>query len=146
MIEEEDDEDILKKGITFKSVLKNLLSIFLIILGALFIYTGILPDEVSGWTMGFMLICLGATLIQMQKRPSEPIRQTLTILICNLCGLTKVRNYEKGDFVFSKIDKCVKCDDMMEVKQIYSVRLKKPTESSKTAEKPKQILKSKEKL
>ncbi|MBA7539793.1 hypothetical protein ES705_32078 [subsurface metagenome] len=35
---------------------------------------------------------------------------------------------------------------MMEVKQIYSVRLKKPTESSKTAEKPKQILKSKEKL
>jgi len=145
MIEEEDDEDILKKGITFKSVLKNLLSLFLIILGALFIYTGILPDAVSGWTMGFMLICVGATLIQMQKSPTEPIRQTLTILICNLCGLTKVRNYEKGDFVFQKIDKCVKCDDMMVVKQIYSVRLKKPTESSKTAEEPKQILKSKEK-
>ncbi|MFW9877375.1 MAG: hypothetical protein ACFFG0_30160 [Candidatus Thorarchaeota archaeon] len=146
MIEEEDDEDILKKRVTFKSVLKNLLSIFLIILGFLFIYTGILPDEVSGWTMGFMLICLGATLIQMQKSPSEPIRQTLTILICNLCGLTKVRNYEKGDFIFRKIDKCTKCDDMMEVKQIYSVRLKKPTESSKTPEKPKQINKPKENL
>ena len=146
MIEEENDEDILKKGITFKSVLKNLLSIFLIILGALFIYTGILPDKVSGWTMGFMLICVGATLIQMQKSPTEPIRQTLTILICNLCGLTKVRNYEKGDFVFQKIDKCTKCDDMMEVKQIYSVRLKKPTESTKTAEVQKTMQKSKEKL
>jgi len=145
MIEEEDDEDILKKGITFKSVLKNLLSIFLIILGALFIYIGILPDEVSGWTIGFMLICVGATLIQMQKSPTEPIRQTLTILICNLCGLTKVRNYEKGDYVFQKLDKCSKCNDRMEVKQIYSVRLKKPTESSKTAEVPKKIEKSKEK-
>ncbi|MFX1343462.1 MAG: hypothetical protein ACFFAI_00025 [Promethearchaeota archaeon] len=141
MIEEEDDEDILKKGITFKSILKNLLSIFLIVLGAIFIYTGILPDEVSGWTIGFMLICVGATLIQMQKRPTEPIRQTLTILICNLCGLTKVRNYEKGDFVFKKLDKCTKCDDLMEVKQIYSVRLKKPTESSKTAETSKKNLK-----
>jgi len=30
MIEEEDDEDILKKGVTFKSVLKNLLLISLI--------------------------------------------------------------------------------------------------------------------
>jgi len=146
MIEEEDDEDILKKGITFKSVLKNLLSIFLIILGALFIYIGILPDEVSGWTIGFMLICVGATLIQMQKSPTEPIRQTLTILICNLCGLTKVRNYEKGDYVFQKLDKCSKCNDRMEVMQIYSVRLKKPTESSKTAEVPKKIEKSKEKL
>jgi hypothetical protein len=91
-----------------------------------------------------MLICFGATLIQMQKKPTEPIRQTLTILICKLCGLTKVRNYEKGDFVFMKIDKCDKCDDMMEVKQIYSVRLKKPTESNSATESKKQIKKSEE--
>jgi hypothetical protein len=146
MIEEEDDEDILKKGVTFKSVLKNLISILLIILGALFIYTGILPDAVSGWSIGFMLICVGATLIQMQKKPTDPIRQTLTILICSLCGLTKVRNYEKGDFVFRRSDKCNKCEDMMEVKQIYSVRLKKPTESNSAAENKKQIEKSDKKL
>jgi len=131
MIEEEDDEEILKKGITFKSVLKNILFIFLIILGALFIYLNIGPDQISSWSIGFILICFGATLIQVQKSPPEPIRQTLTILICNLCSITKVRNYEKGDFVFKKRDKCNKCDDLMEVKQIYSVRLKRPTESNK---------------
>jgi len=138
MIEEEDDEEILKKGITFKSVLKNILLIFLIILGALFIYIDLGLDQISRWSIGFMLICFGATLIQMQKSPPEPIRQTLTILICNLCNLTKVRNYEKGDFVFKKKDKCEKCNDLMEVKQIYSVRLKRPTESNKDKEsKPK---------
>ncbi len=131
MIEEDDDEEILKKGITFKNVLKNILFIFLILLGLLFIYLNIGPDQISSWSIGFILICFGVTLIQVQKSPPEPIRQTLTILICNLCEITKVRNYEKGDFVFKKRDKCNKCDDLMEIKQIYSVRLKRLTESNK---------------
>ena len=134
MIEEEDDEDVLKKKITFKSVLKNILLILLIVIGAMFIYLGIGPDPISSWTIGFMLICFGATLLQFQKSTPEPIRQTLTILICKLCGLTKVRNYEKGDFVFKKLGKCDKCEDLMEIKDIYSVRLKSPTEKEKEKE------------
>jgi len=143
MIEEEDDEDILKKGITLKSVLKNLISISLIITGAVFIYTGI-GDQITSWSIGFMMICFGATVIQWQKSPVEPIRQTLTILICSLCGLTKVRNYEKGDFVYRKMGKCSECEESMKIKQIYSVRLKKPTESNKTEEDKKKEQKLKE--
>ncbi len=137
MIEEEDDEDILKKKITVKTILKNLLFILPIILGALLIYLPIIPSQYSmwGWSIGFVLICVGATALQVQKTPSEPIRQTLTILICSLCGLTKVRNYQKGDFVFKRLGKCDKCDDALEIKQIYSVKLKKPTEPNKTEEK-----------
>lgn len=140
MIEEEDDEDILKKGITFKSVLKNALLILIIVIGALFIYLGVGPDQVTSWSIGFMLICFGATLMQFQKSPPEPIRQTLTILICKLCDLTKVRNYEKGDFVFKMRDTCEKCEDLMEIKQIYSVRLKRPTEKVKIQESKKESL------
>ena len=121
MIEEEDDEDILKKGITFKSALKNILLLLLIVVGAMF-------------------ICIGATLIQFHKSPPEPIRQTLTILICKLCGFTKVRNYEKGDFVFKRLEKCDKCEDLMEIKDIYSVRLKSPTEKTKESESKKESL------
>jgi hypothetical protein len=91
-----------------------------------------------------MMICFGATLIQWQKSPVEPIRQTLTILICSLCGLTKVRNYEKGDFVYRKMGKCSECEESMKIKQIYSVRLKKPTESNKTEEDKKKEQKQKE--
>jgi len=141
MIEEEDDEDVLKKGITLKSILKNIFFILLIILGVILIYVDIGLDQIMSWSIGFMLICFGATLIQFQKSPPEPIRQTLTILICKLCGLTKVRNYEKGDFVFKRLDKCEKCEDFMEIKQIYSVRLKSPTEKTKTQEDKKESLK-----
>jgi hypothetical protein len=145
MIEEEDDEDILKKGITFKSILKNLISITFIILGAVFIYAGI-GDQITSWSIGFLMICFGATLIQWQKSPVEPIRQTLTILICSLCGLTKVRNFEKGDFIYREIGKCSECDKSMKIKQIYSVRLKKPTESNKTQDIKKKEQKPKKKL
>ena len=140
MIEEEDDEDILKKGITFKSALKNILLLLLIVVGAMFMYLDLGPDSVSSWTIGFMLICFGATLIQFHKSPPEPIRQTLTILICKLCGFTKVRNYEKGDFVFKRLEKCDKCEDLMEINDIYSVRLKSPTEKTKESESKKESL------
>ena len=140
MIEEEDDEEILKKGITLKSVLKNILLILLIVVGFLLIYMDFGIDQVTSWSIGFMLICFSATLIQFQKTPGEPIRQTLTILICNLCGLTKVRNYEKGDFVFKTKDECEKCKALMEIKQIYSVRLKSPTEKNKQQENKKESL------
>ncbi|MFX1388558.1 MAG: hypothetical protein ACFE9Z_00675 [Promethearchaeota archaeon] len=143
MIEEEDDEEILKKGITLKSVLKNLFFILLIILGILLISIDFGLDPLMSWSIGFMLICFGATLIQFQKPTPEPIRQTLSILICKLCGLTKVRNYEKGDFVFKKLDKCEKCNDFMEIKQIYSVKLKSPTEKNKKPETKKQNLNGK---
>ena len=138
MIEEEDDEEILrKKTITVKSALKHLAVLFFIVLGALFMYLGFGPDQWTNFFIGFMLICFGTTIMQIQKQSPEPLRQTLTILACSLCGLTKVRNFESGDFVFNKKGKCDKCNDSMEIKQIYSVKLKKQTEPKKKQESPK---------
>ncbi|MFX1392074.1 MAG: hypothetical protein ACFFAH_00740 [Promethearchaeota archaeon] len=128
MIDEDDeDEEILKKGITVKSVLKNIIVILLIMLGAYFMYLGFSPNQWSYFFLGIMFLCLGTTLMQMQKEKPEPLRQTLTILACNLCGLTRVRNYESGDFIFMEKGKCGKCSGLMKIKEIYSVKLKKPT-------------------
>lgn len=134
MIEEEDDEDILNKKVSLKKILKNLLFIALIIIGALFIYIGITPDQITNFIIGFSLICLGSSLIQLQRRAKEPIRQTLSILKCNKCDLIKVRNYQPGDFVFKRSGSCDKCNEPMEIHQIYSVKLKKPTAEVKKAD------------
>lgn len=133
MIDEEDDEEILKKKVSLKKILKNLLLIVLIIIGALFIYLGNGQNQISNFFIGFSLICLGSSLIQIQKPPAEPIRQTLTILKCNICDLTKVRNYQHGDFVFKKEDSCENCKELMQIRQIYSVKLKKPAAPPKKA-------------
>ena len=123
--EEEDDEEVLKKGFSFKNALKTLLVVLLVMLGAYFMYLGFGPDQWSNFFLGILFLCLGTTLMQMQKEKQDPLRQTLTILICTLCNLTLVRNYKSGDFIFNKKDKCDKCNGLMEIKKIYSVKLKK---------------------
>ena len=131
MIDDEDEDEILKKEVSLKSVLKNLLLILLIIIGALFIYLASGTNQMTNWFIGFSFICLGSTLIQIQKRQSEPITQTLSILKCNVCGITKVRNYQHGDYVFREVETCNDCNESMLIDQIYSVKLKKPSVAKK---------------
>jgi hypothetical protein len=126
MIDEEDDDEILNKKVSFKKILKNVALLALIVIGALFIYIGGI-DQMNNFLIGFSLICIGTTLIQIQKQEEEPTRQTLTILKCANCNVTKVRNYESGDFVFKIVDSCESCNDSMKINQIYSVKLKKST-------------------
>lgn len=131
MIDDEDEDEILKKEVSLKSVLKNLLLILLIIIGALFIYLASGTNQMTNWFIGFSFICLGSTLIQIQKRQSEPITQTLSILKCNVCGITKVRNFQHGDYVFREVETCNDCNESMLIDQIYGVKLKKPTVAKK---------------
>jgi len=139
MIDEEDDEDILNKKRSLKSILKNLLLIGLIATGLLFMYIGG-ADQVFNMVIGFTFICLGTTLFQMGKNPSDPIRQTLTILKCKSCGAIKVKNYEDGDFIFKSMGSCDKCNNSIEIHQIYSVKLKKSRKKDDKLEKSKKAL------
>jgi len=139
MIDEEDDEEILNKKRSLKSILKNLLLIGLIAIGVLFMYIGGI-DQVTNMIIGFTFICLGTTLFQMGKNPSDPIRQTLTILKCKSCGAIKVKNYEDGDFIFKSMGSCDKCNNSIEIHQIYSVKLKKSRKKDDKLEKSKKAL------
>ncbi|NVM45620.1 MAG: hypothetical protein HWN79_11960 [Candidatus Lokiarchaeota archaeon] len=140
MIDEEDDEEILKKKRSLKSVLKSLVLIGLVLIGVMFIYIGE-PDPTVSLMIGFFCICLATSILQMKKEPSDPVRQTLTILKCKSCGAIKVRNYESGDFIFKSTDTCDECDEPMQVNQIYSVKLKKAKDKSNKLEKDKEELK-----
>ena len=140
MIDEEDDEDILKKKRSLKKILKNLVLMGVIGFGVLLMYIGG-PDPTINLMIGFTFICFGATLIQMKKSPSDPVRQTLTILKCKSCGAIKVRNYESGDFIFKSVGICDKCNEPMEINQIYSVKLKKSKNKDSKLEKDKEKVK-----
>ena len=139
MIDEEDDEEILEKKRSLKKILKNLVLILFIAIGVLFMYIGG-PDPTFNLVIGFTFICLGTTIIQMKKDSDDPVRQTLTILKCKSCGAIKVRNYDNGDFVIKLAGVCDKCNESMEITQIYSVKLKKAKDKNKKMEKDKEKL------
>lgn len=124
MIDEEEDEDVLEKGTSWKNVLKNIFVIIMMIVGILFIYFGFGMDQTQSLFLGFMFICLGTTLLQIQKEPKEPKKQTLTILKCESCGLAIVRDYQEGDYVYKEMGECDACDGTLKITQIYSVKLK----------------------
>jgi len=140
MIDEEDDEDILKKKRSLKSILKNLVLMGFIAIGVLLLYIGG-PDPTINLILGFTFICLGTTIFQMRKGKSDPVRQTLTILKCKNCGAIKVRNYESGDFIFKSAGICDMCKESMEITQIYSVKLKKSKDKDSKLEKEKEKIK-----
>jgi len=135
LIDEEDDEEILTRRVSLKTVLKSLFVILLIGLGAIIIYIGIFPgDQVLNFFIGFALICFGTSIVQYETQPEEPIRQTLTILKCMECGLKEVRNYSQGDFVYKIIGNCIKCNNSMQIEQIYSIKFKKQDKKEKKRE------------
>ena len=135
MIDEEDDEEILTRRVSLKTVLKSLFVILLIGLGAFIIYIGIFPgDQVLNFIIGFALICFGTSIIQYEKQPTEPDKQTLAIFKCRECGLKEVRNYSQGDFVYKISGNCVKSNNLMQIEQIYSVKLKKQDKKEKKQE------------
>jgi len=135
LIDEENEEEILTKRVSLKTVLKSLFVILLIVLGALIIYIGIFPgDQFLNYIIGFALICFGTSIIQYEKDPVEPEKQTLTILKCVECGQKEVRNYSQGDFVYKIVGNCLKCNNSMQIKQIYSIKLKKQSKKEKKRE------------
>lgn len=131
MIEEEEDEDVLERDISWKKVLKHIVVVALLILGVVIIYGGIGPDQITNFFMGFTLVCIATSILQFPQKEEEPLKQTLTILKCNKCDLTQVRHYEDGDYVYKINGSCDECAGTMYISKIYSVKLKKPTVPSK---------------
>lgn len=130
MIEEEDEEEELKKGVSWKKIVKNLVVISLLIFGVLIMYGGIdlgLESTYTNFIIGIVCVCFASFILQYRKEPEEPFRQTLTVLNCNNCESTEVRHYKEGDFVYQELEDCSQCQGKMTVTKIYSVKLKKET-------------------
>jgi hypothetical protein len=129
MIEDEDDPLEKEKKEVAKKVLKNLGGIGLIIF-SITIFYGLLDfgETLNLWLAPF-LCCIGSFLIQDIERKEDPVRQTLTIVRCNNCDITLVRDYEEGDYVYKQRegDICKECGEKMKIEKIYSVKLKKET-------------------
>ena len=86
---------------------------------------------------GIILMCLTTTLMVPQEKTEKPVRQTLTISKCEKCGLTKVKDYEEGDYVLKITEKCNKCDVSLKIVEVYSVKLKEKDKSKEKSKKNK---------
>ncbi|MHA1340006.1 MAG: TFIIB-type zinc ribbon-containing protein [Promethearchaeota archaeon] len=126
---EKDELDIkerLKNKISWKSLLRNLVGIILVILSFIILSIGRTNPDIQGQTyfLGIILMCIATSLIIEESKEKKIVKQTLTSLECPNCGAKIVRDYENGDYVFNKSGKCGKCGSDLIITKIHSVKLK----------------------
>lgn len=141
MIEEEKTpEEILKRKITWKSVLKNIIT-FIMLFGAFILITYFSSPESLGSTgmfLGITLLCIASSLMVPMDEDKKDVKQTLTTLKCEKCSKTIIKDYQEGDFVFKMADLCPQCNIPMKIQEIYQVKLKMKEKPSKKSEKNKE--------
>ena len=106
-----------------------LLSVVAIAVGAYTVSVGTENNQ-TDIQAGLVLIAIGIIamalagyiMFQSRKRTASlkidapPI---LTTIECRKCGIKKVREFQRGDFVYKELEKCEKCDDKEIITAIY---------------------------
>lgn len=142
MIEEEKSpEEILKRKITWKSVLKNIIT-FIMLFGAFILITYFSSAETLGSTgmfLGITLLCIASSLMVPMDEDKKDLKHTLTMMKCEKCSKTIIKDFQEGDYVFKSADNCPQCNVPMKIQEIYQVKLKmKEKASNKGGQKNKQ--------
>ena len=82
-------------------------------------------DIVAGYLLVIGFIAMGVAtyvLFQSRKRAASmkiEAPKVMTTVECRKCGSKKVREFQRGDFVFKELEACQKCDDKMIITSIY---------------------------
>ncbi len=102
------------------------LSVVAIAVGAFTLYENNEADVQAGIVLiviGFIAMALaGYIMFQSRKRVASLKIETqpiLTTIECRKCGIKKVREFQRGDYVYKELEKCEKCDDKEIITAIY---------------------------
>jgi len=132
--EEENVEDLLKRKISWKAVLKGLLG--LILLGGAFTLITISQQgegiNITYFMFGVVLLCMASSIMVPKPKKKKELRHTVSIHRCDKCGEKRVHDYKEGDFVHKDSGiVCEKCAGTYKIFEVYSIKLK-PRSKKKT--------------
>ena len=86
-------------------------------------------DAYSFLAIGFGGLALSAyLLLQSRSKPkvlSIELPKVITTLECPKCDFKNIRDFQRDDYIFKKIDSCQKCNEAMTITAIYREEKKK---------------------
>ncbi|MBQ03336.1 hypothetical protein CL673_01290 [Candidatus Bathyarchaeota archaeon] len=56
--------------------------------------------------------------VSSQKPPVEKA-EVITILECHSCNLKRVRDFQRGDYIYKSDEDCTRCEEIMTIKGIH---------------------------
>jgi DNA-directed RNA polymerase subunit RPC12/RpoP len=83
-------------------------------------------DQITaGWLILIGFVGVGIStywLLQLRRRVTRmkiELPPITTTIECKKCGFKKVREFQRGDYIFKEGDQCQKCNDKMLITAIY---------------------------
>ena len=123
--DEHDVEQLVTQKITWNSALKIGITFIIVIIGFILITFSRGAENAGGLLFfGITTICLVSSIMVSEGKKTKQIRQTLTIMKCEGCGLRRVKDFENGDYIFNDVGECSKCNGTIKIIEIYSIKIK----------------------
>ena len=57
--------------------------------------------------------------VTTSKKPDVPVVEVVTILECQSCNLKRVRDFQRGDYIYKDGEPCTRCDSTMLITGIH---------------------------
>jgi len=81
-------------------------------------------ESINFMVIGLSGLALSTYIILQTRRRMMKITLTkeakvVVTLTCPKCGFKSIRDFQKGDFVFKRVDPCPKCSEAMLITAIY---------------------------
>jgi len=129
MIDEEEDdvENLLKRKISWKAILKGFFGLIMLG-GAVLLIQFSRSEEGINYTYFFLaitLMCVASSIMVPIPERKKEVRHTISLLKCEKCGSLRVQDYMDGDFVYKDTETpCKQCSGNYKIHEVYSLKLK----------------------
>jgi len=86
--------------------------------------------EAAGFSsmLGMIGVGMSIYIVTMLRRRGSTRKipsKVITTVECKICGLKKLREFMKGDYVLKNVENCKKCDEPMMITAVYAEKVKK---------------------
>jgi hypothetical protein len=102
-------------------------AILFLIIGVFFLYLNSQNGDLLSLIVGFLMFSFFFSIMGSALRSPvvNPLSRTVSVIKCQKCQYTEVRDFQKGDYMYKVVGKCKDCQGDTYIRSIYTVPIQK---------------------
>ena len=103
------------------------IAVFFLLFGIYYLYQGFQSGDQITIIVGFLIFSFFFSIMGSAIRSPvvAPLSRTVSVIKCEKCQYTEVRDFQKGDYMYKVVGKCKDCQGDMYIRSIYTVPIQK---------------------
>jgi hypothetical protein len=102
-------------------------ALLFLLVGLFFLYLNSQDGDLLSLIIGFLMFSFSFSIMGTALRSPvvTPLSRTVSVIKCQKCQYTEVRDFQKGDYMYKIVGKCKDCQGDMYIRSIYTVPIQK---------------------